>query len=68
MHAKRLRRLDIEILWPAMKADADEALAERPEGERLAYARMAFEDHAVRDPAWLAIGMAEIDKTIAALE
>jgi hypothetical protein len=67
-HAKRLRRLDLEVLWPTLKADAEEALEGRPADERLAYARIAFATHALTDPAWLSLGVAEIDRTIEALD
>jgi hypothetical protein len=58
LYAKRLRRLDVEVLWPELKAAA----------ANIDEARMAFEDHAIRDPAWLVLSMDEIDRIIAALE
>jgi hypothetical protein len=42
----RVRRLDLEILWPACKAEAPD----------LDHARAAFAVHAFHDNAWLSLG------------
>jgi hypothetical protein len=53
-YAGRLRRLDMEILWPTCKAEAPD----------LDHARAAFAVHAFNDPAWLVLGEAAIVKAI----
>jgi hypothetical protein len=42
----RMRRFDLQILWPTCKAEARD----------LDHARAAFAVHAFNDPAWLALG------------
>ena len=42
----RLRRIDMEILWPTCKAQAND----------LDHAKAAFAVHAYHDPAWLELG------------
>jgi hypothetical protein len=42
----RLRRLDLEILWPTCKREAPD----------LDHAKAAFAYHAFHDPAWLCLG------------
>jgi hypothetical protein len=51
----RMRRLDLEILWPVCKREAPD----------LEHARAAFAVHAFNDPAWLCLGE---DGLIAAIE
>jgi hypothetical protein len=50
----RLRRLDIEILWPECRNNAKD----------IDKARAAFLVHAYHDPAWVFIGDDEIYKII----
>lgn len=42
----RMRRIDLQILWPACKSKA----------KTLDDARAAFAVHAFHDPAWLSLG------------
>jgi hypothetical protein len=46
----RLRRIDLEILWPECKAQAD----------NLDLAKATFATHAFHDPAWLYLGEDQI--------
>lgn len=55
---KRLRAIDILILWPACKEKAP----------TLDHAKAAFATHAFRDPAWQFLDDAAIYKIIDALE
>ncbi len=55
---KRLRTIDMQILWPACKENALD----------LDHARAAFAVHAFNDLAWLRLGEDEIKKRIDALE
>jgi hypothetical protein len=52
----RMRRIDLEILWPTCKEEAYD----------LDHAKAAFAVHAFNDPAWLELGrdelMARIDE------
>ncbi len=50
----RQRRIDLEILWPACKANARD----------LDHAKAAFAYHAFHDRAWLYLGDAEIARQI----
>lgn len=50
----RLRRLDIEILWPEMVKQAANEY----------YARSAMLQHAAHDPAWLFLGWDEIERQV----
>jgi hypothetical protein len=52
------RRFDVEILWPACKAQAGD----------LEYARAVFAVHAFSDPAWLSLGEAAIFDLIEGLQ
>lgn len=51
---RRLRQIDLEILWPACKDQA----------ETLHDARIAFALHAMNDKAWLALGEEEVIKRV----
>ena len=51
---RRLRRIDMDILWP-------ECVAQAPD---LDHARAAFAVHAYLDRAWKVLGDEEIDKLI----
>jgi hypothetical protein len=51
----RMRRYDLEILWPICKREAD----------NLDHAKAAFAVHAYHDPAWLCLGE---DRLFAAIE
>jgi hypothetical protein len=53
----RRRKIDIEILWPCCKTQAED----------LDQARMAFACHAFYDPAWQSLGHNEIAKRIGEL-
>jgi hypothetical protein len=57
-HYKRLRRLDLEILWPICCQRAD----------NLDHAKAAFAVHAFHDRAWLCLGEREILRQIDALQ
>jgi hypothetical protein len=46
----RIRKLDLEILWPACRQGAAD----------LDYAKAAFAVHAFKDPAWLELGHDEL--------
>lgn len=59
----RLRRLDLEILWPTCKREAEAAHPEAP----LEWAKAAFCAHATKDPAWLFLGWERIVDEIDAL-
>ena len=52
-HARQ-RAVDLEILWPACKANAP----------NMAQAKMAFAVHAFRDEAWLCLGHDDIVRRI----
>jgi hypothetical protein len=54
----RLRRIDIEILWPTCVREAGD----------LDHAKAAFAVHAFHDRAWLWLGEDEIIRRIEALE
>ncbi len=58
----RLRRIDLQILWPACKEQA--ARTER----QLDHAKAAFAHHAFHDKAWLFLGDAEIARRIDGLK
>lgn len=58
MYNERRRRIDVEVLWPSC----------RDQAESLEYARAAFSLHAHSDPAWLRLGHDEIVRRIEALE
>jgi hypothetical protein len=46
----RMRRFDLEILWPSCKEYSPD----------LDHAKAAFAVHAFNDPAWLALGQDEL--------
>jgi hypothetical protein len=48
------RRIDLEILWPSLKAQAPD----------LDHAKAGFAVHAFHDPAWLELGSEEIIRRI----
>ena len=50
----RMRRLDLEILWPATRAWTIS----------IHDARAVFAGHALRDPAWLFLGKEEVWRII----
>ena len=54
---RRLRRIDVKILWPAC----------REQTQNLDMAKAAFAFHAFHDKAWLYLGENEIVKQIDAL-
>jgi hypothetical protein len=54
----RLRRLDIEVLWPAIKKEA----------LNVDDAKLVFTHHADCDPAWIFLGSKKIDEIIGGLE
>ena len=54
----RVRRIDLDVLWPICKAGAND----------LDHAKAAFATHAFNDPAWQALGEAEIFRRIDELE
>jgi hypothetical protein len=54
----RTRRMDIDLLWPACKREA----------ENLDQARAVFAVHAFNDPGWLELGEDEIKRQIGELE
>jgi hypothetical protein len=58
LYYARLRRIDLEILWPSCR---DQAWS-------IDHARAAFAVHAFRDPAWLFLGHDEIANTIDRLQ
>jgi hypothetical protein len=49
------RRIDLEILWPICKREAQNANYAGPAGP-LDHARAAFAVHAFNDPAWMCLG------------
>lgn len=53
----RRRQLDLQILWPTCKEHAQD----------MDHAKTAFAVHCYNDPAWLALGEAEIYRRIEAL-
>jgi hypothetical protein len=53
----RQRRIDLEILWPSLKAAAD-----------FNRAKAAFMRHALLDPAWLELGEDELFAFLAELQ
>lgn len=53
----RLRAIDLRILWPVCRDNAED----------LDHARAAFAIHAMHDPAWLSLGEDEITRRISAL-
>jgi hypothetical protein len=55
----RLRAIDVQILWPSCVKAAK---------GNLDHAKGAFAMHAIRDPAWLALGEAEMIRRIDQLE
>ena len=55
---KRQRAIDMEILWPACKAQARD----------LDHAKAAFAVHAFNDPAWVRYYEGDLVKVIDALE
>jgi hypothetical protein len=56
-HARQ-RRIDLEILWPQIKANARD----------LDHARRAFAFHAFNDSAWTCLGEGNIEKIIEELK
>lgn len=56
-HARQ-RSVDLDILWPTIKAQANS----------IDHARAAFAAHAFHDEAWLCLGETEIIRRIEALE
>jgi len=54
LYYAKLRRLDLEILWPQCREHA----------ANLEQARAAFARHASSDPAWLILGVDQIDAII----
>jgi hypothetical protein len=54
---RRLRSIDLEILWPACRDNAKD----------LDYARAAFALHAFNDEAWIVLGEEEITRRIGEL-
>jgi hypothetical protein len=56
---KRQRAIDLDILWPACREEAD--------GD-LDVAKAAFAVHAFHDPAWLELGETEIVRRIGELK
>jgi len=61
----RRRDLDIQILWPICKQQANERGDER--GGDIDHAKAAFALHAFNDQAWLVLGEEEIKRRIDAL-
>lgn len=55
---RRLRRIDLDLLWPVCCAQAPD----------LDTAKAAFAVHAFNDPAWLALGEEEVIRFIDKLE
>jgi hypothetical protein len=55
---RRQRAIDMDLLWPACCADAPDLDA----------AKKAFAEHAMRDPAWQALGEHEVIRFIDQLE
>ena len=53
----RQRAIDLQVLWPACKADAKD----------IDHAKAAFAVHAFNDPAWVCLGEEEIKRRIDAL-
>lgn len=53
----RQRAIDLDVLWPACRANAPD----------LDHARAVFALHAFHDPAWLALGYDEVVRRIDAL-
>jgi hypothetical protein len=51
---ERQRSIDLRILWPACKQNADD----------LDHAKAAFAMHAFHDPAWICLGDDEIKRRI----
>ena len=51
---RRLRRIDMQVLWPACVEKAPD----------LDHAKAAFAAHAFNDPAWLVLGLPEIMRQI----
>lgn len=58
LYYRRLRRLDIKVLWPTIRSRAPD----------LNTAKAAFAVHASRDPAWLVLGECALRDAIDALE
>ncbi len=56
-HYARLRRIDLQILWPTCRREAQD----------IDLAKAAFAYHAFNDPAWLWLGEDEIVRQIDAL-
>ena len=54
----RLRRIDLDILWPSLRAQASD----------IALARDAFMMHCFCDPAWASLGEAGIIRFVNGLE
>jgi hypothetical protein len=50
----RLRRIDLEILWPTCKREAPD----------LDHAKAIFAVHAFNDPAWVSLGQARLIEMI----
>jgi hypothetical protein len=48
----RQRRIDLQILWPSLRAQTSD----------LEHARRAFAAHALHEPAWLELGEETIDR------
>jgi len=55
-HARQ-RAVDLQVLWPACKANAKD----------IDHAKAAFAVHAFNDPAWVCLGEREIKRRIDAL-
>lgn len=55
---KRQRQIDIDILWPACKKEAE------AQGYDLDTARAAFAAHALNDHAWLVLGDDEVVRRV----
>ncbi len=58
-YAERQRRIDLEVLWPAVKREAFHALPknypELSEPQILELARESFITHMANDPSWRSI-------------
>jgi hypothetical protein len=54
LYYARLRRLDLELLWPEIRERA----------ASITHARMAFAVHVSRDPAWLFLGADKVDQIV----
>jgi hypothetical protein len=58
-YAQRMRRIDLDILWPVCKEES---------GGRLERARMAFKMHTAIDPSWHRLGEDRINEIVDGLQ